>query len=1052
MDPLAQFHWLQQYGFAGDPSSSSAPPPVASAPPEFAPLPVPLPPGQHSQFSPYPVPLPAPPAVPLEQPLYPLPYPHEYSSREYPGHLNGRPEPANALTANTAATTTAQVNATATDPSHPDLYALRSLQRQRKREFSATAYTQPVALRQDNAHSTLLGYAGTESSTSPAADAIATSPFATSFASYHPPPPHHQDQSHQALRHLAESVAPMPPTSSAVWFTPLATQFGQLDHSRDHRAPRLAAQSSSVIAPHTLNPDAIHTHLDPAAINLFPSSRSSNLSASLTSPRTTSLAGEPPTDDPTSVTSPDLLPILEQGLKIRLQHLQAPPALSTHPARDRNKHLRKGSSRKTAREARAANDDEELSSLRQSCRDLGSNPNDPETTYQSVKPWKIGKNHSGKINSLELFVDCQQPHCLARRIRHGSSSSNFERDSIAQYDRDRPLRVSKLILRNFSPELLDGLKRINAELEQLRTPEPGASNVRKVRNRTTTAGSSSSTSTTATGTRSHSRSSTSVQSTPTILPIPTFAPNHVTPPTEPWTNRYESDDVPRAELGIEVVGTQCLACAGFKPTQEPEPPQTDGDSQSRSSTTTGAASGDQVRERGYEDTLSAAIDKFQALSLSPSTHLNNDLGPEPSQAETRVEEEEDWKRLVHVEETEIPKEFKAEILKCDGSGQGVSGKPFTVEVICARCDALFQACSDCGSGGGRLTPGRWRCKELFPAGRKNCQLSHARNPTLKEISVVISPVSSLSPTELDQASAACRKLFFNTRLGTLARPDFMLKGDGLANTFKQAENLSIDYWGRLNEVLYTVSPPDSLMKRYLVITYSQPRPRHPTKPVPASSVSTTHIKAEETDDDFDPTGTHDRAHASLKQRAPKRPSTGGASTSNSVNLFENESTREGKKVPWAFSIIEVDFSVGVLFFCCLIPWATSGQSFDANSLLIERTNARIKHDLSIVNIDRIARGLSPLPRLKYNFIVSPFRLDSKNSQNLNRRGYYTLDQMEEMDEEGIDRTLFPPYREIWLPAHYGKASVVFVRKLENEEDLGGPPIENAPRKRKKKIS
>jgi len=32
-----------------------------------------------------------------------------------------------------------------------------------------------------------------------------------------------------------------------------------------------------------------------------------------------------------------------------------------------------------------------------------------------------------------------------------------------------------------------------------------------------------------------------------------------------------------------------------------------------------------------------------------------------------------------------------------------------------------------------------------------------------------------------------------------------LKGDGLASTYAQAERLSIDYWGRLNEVLTGVS-------------------------------------------------------------------------------------------------------------------------------------------------------------------------------------------------------------------------------------------------------
>lgn len=36
--------------------------------------------------------------------------------------------------------------------------------------------------------------------------------------------------------------------------------------------------------------------------------------------------------------------------------------------------------------------------------------------------------------------------------------------------------------------------------------------------------------------------------------------------------------------------------------------------------------------------------------------------------------------------------------------------PYTVEVICAGCEEKYRPCSDCGGGGGRLTPGRWRCK------------------------------------------------------------------------------------------------------------------------------------------------------------------------------------------------------------------------------------------------------------------------------------------------------------------------------------------------------
>ena len=96
-------------------------------------------------------------------------------------------------------------------------------------------------------------------------------------------------------------------------------------------------------------------------------------------------------------------------------------------------------------------------------------------------------------------------------------------------------------------------------------------------------------------------------------------------------------------------------------------------------------------------------------------------------------------------------------------------------------------------------------------------LAHTQLTLILECSVV-NPVSSFTPDKLNEASSACRKLFFNTRLGTLCRPEFMLKGDGLASTYAQAERLSIDYWGRLNEVLTGVS----LMKLSFIVSKKLP--------------------------------------------------------------------------------------------------------------------------------------------------------------------------------------------------------------------------------------
>lgn len=51
------------------------------------------------------------------------------------------------------------------------------------------------------------------------------------------------------------------------------------------------------------------------------------------------------------------------------------------------------------------------------------------------------------------------------------------------------------------------------------------------------------------------------------------------------------------------------------------------------------------------------------------------------------------------------------------------------------------------------------------------------------------------PAELlDGLEARCRQLFFNTRLGTMCRPEFLSKGDGLARTFEEVEKTTIDSW------------------------------------------------------------------------------------------------------------------------------------------------------------------------------------------------------------------------------------------------------------------
>ncbi|KAJ3110344.1 hypothetical protein HDU96_006678 [Phlyctochytrium bullatum] len=66
----------------------------------------------------------------------------------------------------------------------------------------------------------------------------------------------------------------------------------------------------------------------------------------------------------------------------------------------------------------------------------------------------------------------------------------------------------------------------------------------------------------------------------------------------------------------------------------------------------------------------------------------------------------------------------------EGTGVGEEGAAwvepeFGVEPFCARCIADFKFCTNCG-GGGQWRSGKWRPKELFLPGRKNCSLNHIR--------------------------------------------------------------------------------------------------------------------------------------------------------------------------------------------------------------------------------------------------------------------------------------------------------------------------------------
>ncbi|GAA5902997.1 hypothetical protein JCM8208_000426 [Rhodotorula glutinis] len=428
------------------------------------------------------------------------------------------------------------------------------------------------------------------------------------------------------------------------------------------------------------------------------------------------------------------------------------------------------------------------------------------------------------------------------------------------------------------------------------------------------------------------------------------------------------------------------------------------------------------RQKGYDATLSAAIDKLEQLGLdgaeagSPSASPGSaaGLGMSPRQQEHEEATRAEHNSLLLYESAKAPTEFKSGWLRCDvcdficGVGSAVPVVPaaaqphgFTVEVICARCSALFRCCSDCGGGGGRLTPGRWRCKELFPDGRKTCQLSHARNPALGEVTIEVLAVADVPPAQLEVLESRCRAIYFNSRLAVVARPEFLLRGDGLARSFREAEAVTVDHWGQLATVLREPPPEGKNIKRYITGMYSTPRKRHPK-----------------------------RGKGKEREAGP------------------DSSARTPNRVAFGFSITEADFDLGTLFFCCVMPWPVNGQAFDATTILGEAITQRVKADRVVLNQQRALASppLPSLPPFTYNYIASPFRVGSRANASLARRGFETVEELAERDPQ-----VRPEWFKVgWLPDKYAAALTIFIRRLESEDDLGGPPTENAPRKRIRK--
>ena len=225
----------------------------------------------------------------------------------------------------------------------------------------------------------------------------------------------------------------------------------------------------------------------------------------------------------------------------------------------------------------------------------------------------------------------------------------------------------------------------------------------------------------------------------------------------------------------------------------------------------------------YEYTFSAALDRLQGLTIEPDdTRPKAVRSSRPAPAGSKRKKDD-----AH--------------LQCDvcmrtiGSGGVYLSErrelvEFQIEVICLPCSQRYRRCSDCGGGGGpRLGVGKWRCRELFLDGRRNCILSHHRQGADQEQAFDVWPMRDVPRHELDELVEQCRNLYSQAMMAMIANPELLEAHKPLARSFAEVLKISGDWWSAFLPSFHDDIEPSTGIRRYLGLRWSSPALRKKAK-------------------------------------------------------------------------------------------------------------------------------------------------------------------------------------------------------------------------------
>ncbi|KAM0755380.1 hypothetical protein T439DRAFT_375755 [Meredithblackwellia eburnea MCA 4105] len=420
---------------------------------------------------------------------------------------------------------------------------------------------------------------------------------------------------------------------------------------------------------------------------------------------------------------------------------------------------------------------------------------------------------------------------------------------------------------------------------------------------------------------------------------------------------------------------------------------------------------DEERDGVYADSLSAAVDRSQGLAIAPP-----DSRP-PARKERTT--------------PQIIRQVGEDTVICDvcaraiGSGGIIPRLPHTelkfgVEVICLTCEHRYRRCSDCGGGGGqRLGVGKWRCWQIFPEGRKTCQLSHLRLGNVDEMRNDIWAIADIPTAELELFLPLAREAYFRHTYSTLAVPEILETEEAMVKTSEEVERTALDLWSVVEPLLKEDADASLGRRRYLASRWSLP----------------THRKRK-VRSDSSRAATMEENGIIFGHPAPR-----SEPEENTVLV------RDGMNLA-GFVVCEMDFLTGTLLIILTTPWAT-GDTFDATTIMMQKLLFRIRQDICELNADRQQAGESPLPKLEKAWQMTPFQKEGKLVGHLlNRRGYLRFERYLSKYPD-TDETHFYPHRQIYLPSEFLKGWHILVRKIDDDDDWNArvPPVKKRTRKR-----